>query len=96
MWKLNDKGSRIDQNSKLQYVGHIMRNELRYGLLQLILQAKIDSRKGLERRRISWLVDIRAWFNINSEKLFRMATNKLRIAMMMTNFQNGKASSQEH
>uniref|UniRef100_A0A8D8YJ76 Very long-chain specific acyl-CoA dehydrogenase, mitochondrial n=1 Tax=Cacopsylla melanoneura TaxID=428564 RepID=A0A8D8YJ76_9HEMI len=42
---------------KLQYLGHIMRNPVRYELLQLILQGKIDSKRQPGRRRISWLVD---------------------------------------
>ncbi|KAL1458712.1 hypothetical protein WDU94_008838 [Cyamophila willieti] len=44
---------------KLEYLGHIMRNEERYCLLQQILQGKINSRRGPGRRRISWLANLR-------------------------------------
>lgn len=76
---------------KLQYLGHIMRNEHRYELLQLILQGKIDSRRGPGRRRISWLANLRSWFGKSSAELFRIATNKVRIAMMIANLRNGEA-----
>uniref|UniRef100_A0A8D8SH15 Craniofacial development protein 2 n=1 Tax=Cacopsylla melanoneura TaxID=428564 RepID=A0A8D8SH15_9HEMI len=40
---------------KLQYLGHIMRNESRYTLLQSIMQGKIFGKRGPGRRRTSWL-----------------------------------------
>uniref|UniRef100_A0A8D8UV31 Uncharacterized protein n=1 Tax=Cacopsylla melanoneura TaxID=428564 RepID=A0A8D8UV31_9HEMI len=74
---------------KLQYLGHIMRNSDRYYLLQQILQGKINSKRGPGRRRISWLANLRNWFNMSSAGLFRAATNKVIIAMMIANIRNG-------
>lgn len=76
---------------KLEYLGHIMRNEERYGILQTILQGKILGRRGPGRRRISWLKNLRTWFNITSTQLFRIAADKVRIAMMIANIRNGSA-----
>uniref|UniRef100_A0A8D8XGR6 Uncharacterized protein n=1 Tax=Cacopsylla melanoneura TaxID=428564 RepID=A0A8D8XGR6_9HEMI len=76
---------------KLQYLGHIMRNPVRYELLQLILQGKIDSKRQPGRRRISWLANLRAWFGKTSTQLFRIATNKIIIARMIANVRSGQA-----
>uniref|UniRef100_A0A8D8T8A4 Craniofacial development protein 2 n=1 Tax=Cacopsylla melanoneura TaxID=428564 RepID=A0A8D8T8A4_9HEMI len=76
---------------KLQYLGHIMRNEHRYQLLQQILQGKIAGRRPPGRRRISWLANLRTWFNKSSAQLFRIATNKVRIAVMIANLRNAEA-----
>lgn len=43
------------QIRKLVYLGHIMRIEERYELLQLVLQAKGMGRSRPDSRRISWL-----------------------------------------
>uniref|UniRef100_A0A8D8Y176 Craniofacial development protein 2 n=3 Tax=Cacopsylla melanoneura TaxID=428564 RepID=A0A8D8Y176_9HEMI len=74
---------------KLQYLGHIMRNPARYELLQLILQGKIDSKREPGRRRISWLANLRTWFGKSSTQLFRIAVDKVRIAMMVAHIRNG-------
>jgi len=74
---------------KLEYLGHIMRNEQRYGLLQRILQGKIPGRRGPGRRRISWLKNLRAWFSMTTTGLFRAAVNKVMIAGMIANIRNG-------
>lgn len=77
------------KSRKLQYLGHIMRNENRYGLLQQILQGKVNGRRGPGRRRISWLKNLRTWFSMTTTDLFRTAINKVRIAMMIANIRNG-------
>lgn len=74
---------------KLQYLGHIMRNPDRYGLLQQTLQGKINSRRAPGRRRISWLANLRTWFDKSSAELFRIAISKVKIAMMIANIRNG-------
>ncbi|GJQ78502.1 hypothetical protein Trydic_g11617 [Trypoxylus dichotomus] len=77
---------------KLEYLGHIMRNEERYGLLQTVLQGKIYARRRPRRHRISWLKNFRTWFNEISSQLFRIAADHVRIAMMIGNICNGSAS----
>lgn len=74
---------------KLQYFGHIMRNEQRYGILQRILQGKVLGKRGPGRRRISWLKNLRSWFSMTTTDLFRTAVNKVRIAILIANIRNG-------
>lgn len=69
---------------KLEYLGHVMRNE-KYGLLQLIIQGKIDSKRGPGRRRTSWLKNLRQWFGRSTTSLFRAAASKIKIAMLVAN-----------
>lgn len=69
---------------KLQYLGHISRNQ-KYGLLQLIIQGKIQGKRNVGRRRISWLRNLREWFGVSSTDLFRSAISKVRIATMISN-----------
>lgn len=40
---------------KLKYLGDIMRNDERYGLLQLIMRGKVFGKHGLGSRQNSWL-----------------------------------------
>ena len=74
---------------KLEYLGHIMRNPVKYRMLQLFLQGKVEGKRGPGRRRISWLANLRKWFGVTSTDLFRAAANKARIAMMIANIRNG-------
>lgn len=67
------------QRRKLEYLGHIMRND-KYRLLQIILQGKINGRRPPGRRRISWLKNLRDWFGLTSVELFRTAVSRLMIA----------------
>ena len=69
---------------KLQYLGHIMRGQ-KYTLLQLIVQGKISGKRSIGRRRVSWLRNLRDWFNCSNVQLFRAAVNKVRIAVMIAN-----------
>ena len=69
---------------KLQYLGHIMRGQ-RYEMLRLIMQGKIKGKRNVGRRRISWLRNLRDWYNCSSIELFRAAANKVNIAMMVSN-----------
>uniref|UniRef100_A0A8D8MAZ5 Uncharacterized protein n=2 Tax=Cacopsylla melanoneura TaxID=428564 RepID=A0A8D8MAZ5_9HEMI len=74
---------------KLEFLGHIMRNESRYLLLQKILQGKVHGKRGPGRRRISWLKNLRTWYNQTTSQLFRTAVNKVQIAIMIANIRNG-------
>lgn len=69
---------------KLEYFGHIMRGP-KYALLQNIIEGKIKGRRSQGRRRTSWLKNLREWFGMTSNQLFRAAVNKVRIAMMISN-----------
>ena len=74
---------------KLQYQGHLMRNEQRFYLLQSILQGQVLGKRGVGRPRISWLRNLRTWFDMNTTDLFRTAVQKLKIACMISNIRNG-------
>ncbi|KAI5715976.1 hypothetical protein M8J77_025461 [Diaphorina citri] len=70
---------------KLEYLGHIFRNEKKYGLLKCILQGKINGKRSVGRRRISWLKNLRTWFDTSTTGLFKAAANKVMIARMIAN-----------
>ena len=57
----------------------------RYEMLRLIMQEKIKERRNVGRRRISWLRNLRNWYNCISIEVFRAAANKVKIAMMVSN-----------
>jgi len=44
---------------KLEYIGHILRNNQRYNILRLILQGMIEGKISVGRRRIYWLKNLR-------------------------------------
>lgn len=67
---------------KLQYLGHIMRNS-KYGLLQLLLQGKIQGRRRPGRKRTSWVQNLKDWYNTDTTSLFRAAVSKERISQMI-------------
>lgn len=69
---------------KIEYLGHIMRNQ-KYQLLQLIIQGKIQGKRSAGRRRISWLKNLRTWFGKSTKSLFRAAVSKVEIALMVAN-----------
>uniref|UniRef100_A0A8D9DVR2 Craniofacial development protein 2 n=1 Tax=Cacopsylla melanoneura TaxID=428564 RepID=A0A8D9DVR2_9HEMI len=73
---------------KLTYLGHIMRGP-KYEILHLIIQGKIMGKRSVGRRRISWLRNLREWFNCSSNELFKVAINKIRLTLMIANLRNG-------
>lgn len=50
---------------KIGYLGHILRGE-KYGLLRLILEGKIEGKRGIGRKSLSWLRNIREWTGLRS------------------------------
>uniref|UniRef100_A0A8D8SJ40 Craniofacial development protein 2 n=2 Tax=Cacopsylla melanoneura TaxID=428564 RepID=A0A8D8SJ40_9HEMI len=90
---LNRMGKEVEvlydiKRRKLSYLGHVMRGP-KYEILHLIIQGKIVGKRSVGRRRISWLRNLREWFNCSSCDLFRAAANKVRLAMMMANLRDG-------
>lgn len=69
---------------KLSYFGHIMRND-KYNILQLVMQGKINSKRGPGRRRTSWLRNLRQWTGKTSTDLFRAAVDRIKWARMIAN-----------
>ena len=59
-------GGAIDlAKRKLRYAGHILRGS-EEGLLQLVLEGKVEGRKGRGRRRRKWGDDAKEWAGTNS------------------------------
>lgn len=73
---------------KLEYFGHIMRGS-KYRLLQNIMQGKIAGKRSPGRRKTSWLKNLRDWYGLDTGTLFKVAVNRIRIAMMVTNVLKG-------
>lgn len=73
---------------KASYFGHIMRND-KYRTLQLIIEGKIEGKRGPGRRRNSWLKNLRQWTNMTSVELFRAAVDKVRWANVIANVLRG-------
>jgi len=45
---------------KTAHLGHVIRNE-RYQFLQLIIEGKIKEKRGIGRKKMSWLRNVRQW-----------------------------------
>nr|CAH7751670.1 unnamed protein product [Callosobruchus chinensis] len=63
---------------KISYLGHIIRKE-RYDFQRLILQGKIeDGRRGIGRKKLSWLRNIRQWTRISEfQSIQEAARNRI-------------------
>ena len=73
---------------KLDYFGHVIRNE-KYRLLQLVMEGKIEGKRKQGRRKTSWLKNLRDWFGVDSLSLFRAAVSKVKICQMKANLRCG-------
>ncbi|CAH2233427.1 jg11608 [Pararge aegeria aegeria] len=70
---------------KVAYLGHVLRHE-RYYLLQLTMMGKVVERRGVGRRKKSWLRNIREWTGIASaSELFRLAKNRQKFTKLTAN-----------
>ena len=67
----------------------------KYRLLQNIMQGKIAGRRTPGQRKTSWLKNLRDWYGVSSNSLFRLAFDKLKIAMMVTNVLKGHSIWEE-
>lgn len=48
----------------------------KYMLLQTIMQGKIEGKRRLCRKNLSWLRNIRKWTGLTVENLFRIASDR--------------------
>ncbi|CAH2241180.1 jg3246 [Pararge aegeria aegeria] len=70
---------------KVAYLGHVLRHE-RYELLQLIMMGRVAGRRGVGRRKKSWLRNIREWTEIASAaELFRLAKDRQEFTKLTAN-----------
>lgn len=64
------------KHRKVNYLGHILRKD-RYRIPQIILQGKIEGKRGMGRKQLSWLRNIRQWTGIhNIGELCQAAKNR--------------------
>lgn len=77
------------KSRKLEYFEHILKHPEKYQLLKIVLEGKIEGRRGPGRRRISWIKNLRSWFNQSTKSLFRAAVDKVKIAIMLANVRSG-------
>ncbi|CAG9832474.1 unnamed protein product [Diabrotica balteata] len=64
---------------KIGYLGHILRGA-KYEIPQLILQGKIEGRRGAGRKQLSWLRNIQEWTGIhNTGELCHAAKNRILV-----------------
>lgn len=70
---------------KTAYLGHIMRGE-KYKYLQLVIEGKVEGRRGMGRKRLSWLRNIRQWTGIhNIQTLIHTARNRSEMENVVAN-----------
>lgn len=69
---------------KTSYLGHILRND-KYYILQLIIKGKIEGKRSIGRKKLSWLRNIRNWTGLNFEELIRTAENREQFEMVIAN-----------
>lgn len=70
---------------KTAYFGHIMRNE-KYNFLQLIIEGKIEGRRGIGRKKMSWLRNIRQWTGLhNIQTLIHTARDRVAMENVVAN-----------
>lgn len=74
---------------KAAYFGHIYRNN-KYNLLKLIIEGKIEGKRGRGRRRTSWTKNIRDWLKVKSiDRLIRMTEHRETYRHMVANLLDG-------
>lgn len=70
---------------KTSYLGHVIRGE-KYEVLQLILQGKIEGRRGIGRKQYSWLRNIRNWTGLRTVgELINCARNREHFTQVINN-----------
>lgn len=70
---------------KTAYLGHIMRNE-RYQFLQLLIEGKIEGRRGIGRKKMSWLRNIRQWTGLHDiQSLIHTVRNREAMENVIAN-----------
>ncbi|KAL4707918.1 hypothetical protein ACJJTC_013709 [Scirpophaga incertulas] len=73
------------KNRKVAYLGHVLRHE-RYDILQLIMMGKLAGKRGIGRRKKSWLRNIREWTGVTSaSELFHLARDRDKYSTLMSN-----------
>lgn len=69
---------------KTSYLGHVMRHK-EYEQIQLILEGKIDGKRGIGRKKKSWLRNIRDWTHTSGNDLIHRAKDRENYAILIAN-----------
>jgi len=76
-----------------EYLGHVMRNE-KYEYLQI--ESKIEGRRGMGRKKLSWLWNIRQWTGVNDvQTLIHTAMDREQMENVIANIHQWVASEEE-
>lgn len=76
----------IVKRRKTAYLGHIFRNT-KYQFLKLIMEGKIEGKRGIGRKKYSWLKNIRDWTGLDAHTLFKAAQDREEYAKIVANIQ---------
>lgn len=69
---------------KIAYFGHLNRHD-KYDLLKVIIEGKIEGKRGRGRRKMNWLDNIKKWTDIkDAVTLARLAKNRIDFAKVVT------------
>lgn len=75
----------VIKRRKTAYLGHIMRNE-KYQFLQLVIEGKIEGRRGIGRKKMSWLRNIRQWTGLHDvQSLIHIARDREAMEHVIAN-----------
>lgn len=82
--RMNKERELLDtiKRRKTAYLGHLMRHN-KYEFLQLIMEGKIEGKRGPGRRQCSWLKNIRDWTGLDSHTLLRKARDREEFAIIV-------------
>ena len=64
-----------NKRRKLEYLGHVLRGP-KYELLQTIMYGRIEGKRWIGRKAMSWLRNLRMWTNLTPEELFHSARDR--------------------
>jgi len=67
VWTVLRYGMELDtiKRRKTAYLGHVIRNE-RYQFLQLMVEGKIEGKRGIGKKKMSWLRNVRRWTGLRT------------------------------
>lgn len=69
---------------KIAYFGHLHRHA-KYDILKIIIEGKIEGKRGRGRRKMNWLDNIKKWTDIkDAATLARLAKNRMDFAKVVT------------
>lgn len=74
----------IIKKRKTSYLGHLLRHE-RYNFLRIIMEGKIEGRRGPGRRQMTWLRNIKEWTGLDFQSLIRKAQSREEFAEVIAN-----------